>query len=73
MLQKFSAPLTGGSELSDGNLTDEEEMEQDEMEMLANVINDDSSSDDDDELNKEDEYPGNQILKAFQIFNIPEV
>ncbi|VDK89299.1 unnamed protein product [Litomosoides sigmodontis] len=50
------AALTRGSELPDANRTDEEEMEQDGMEMLANVIND-SSSEDDDELNRDDEYP----------------
>lgn len=58
--------MSGGSE-------DEEEMEQDGMDMRADVINDDSFSEDDGGLNKEDEYPGNRILKDFWFFNTSEL
>ncbi|EJD76402.1 hypothetical protein LOAG_16639 [Loa loa] len=56
------APVIEENELSDGIL-DEEEMEEDEMDMHMHteVINDDSFSEDEGGLDKDDEYPGNQI------------
>ncbi|EJW79094.1 hypothetical protein WUBG_09999 [Wuchereria bancrofti] len=57
-----NAALTGGgSKLSVGS-EDEEEMEQDELDMFAEVTNDDSFSEDEDGLNKEDEYP--ELIKT---------
>lgn len=41
-------------------------MEQDEVNMSSGVINDDSFSEDETGLSKEEEYPGNHVVKGFR-------